>query len=567
MGGNTMRDIVTKIYTVGELRTKNIHGHAYEAKIIFDQDVPATMRDGVTLMTNVFRPHDDDHEGDGKYPAIICMAPYGKDSMPPDSQFERIRNVGVLPFSELAGWETPDPAFWVPSGYVLVNVDCRGTNNSGGASFEHMSPEMARDFHDVVEWVAAQEWCDGNVGSNGVSYLAASQWLGAAENPPHLKAIMPWEGFNDFYRDHVCHGGMPDTGFFHEIWGRRMNPQTGFIARDAVPEKIIEAQTEHPLYDEFWEAKRVKLENITVPAYIVAGWATQGLHTRGSIEGYKRISSKEKWLEGHGRKEWESYYNREALERQRRFFDCFLKGLDSGIRDLPRVRLEIRDRFYEGRTRFFDDFPVPGTDYRPLYLNAADSSVDASMTDAKPDNEASVRYAANQSEGEADTTSWSYTFAEDADLAGNMKLRLWVAAEGADDLDLHVGLKKFDRHGNEVPFLDFQHVENGMVASGWLRVSHREQDEALSMPGRPWLKHERRLKLSEGEIVPAEVEILPSATGFRAGDRLELIVKGHDIPEPFARFKHRNTVNAGRHVIHAGGQYDSYLLIPVLPKG
>lgn len=562
-----MRDIVTKIVTVGELRTKNIHGHAYEARIIFDQDVPATMRDGVTLMTNVFRPHDDDHESGGKYPAIICLAPYGKDSMPPDSQFERIRNVGVLPFSELAGWETPDPAFWVPSGYVLVNVDCRGTNNSGGASFEHMSPEMARDFHDVVEWVAAQEWCDGNVGSNGVSYLAASQWLGAAENPPHLKAIMPWEGFNDFYRDHVCHGGMPDTGFFHEIWGRRMNPQTGFIARDAVPEKIIEAQTEHPLYDDFWEEKRVRLENITVPAYIVAGWATQGLHTRGSIEGYKRISSTEKWLEGHGRKEWESYYNREALERQRRFFDCFLKGQESGIRDLPRVRLEIRDRFYEGRTRFFDDFPVPGTEYRPLYLNAANGPMDGSMGDAKPESEASVRYAANQSEDESDTTTWSYIFAEDADLAGNMKLRLWVAADGADDLDLHVGLKKFDRHGNEVPFLDFQHVENGLVASGWLRVSHREQDEKLSTPDRPWLKHQRLLKLSAGEIVAAEVEILPSATGFRAGETLQLIVQGHDILESFARFTHRNTVNQGHHVIHTGGQYDSFLLIPVLPKG
>jgi predicted acyl esterase len=114
------------------------------------------------------------------------------------------------------------------------------------------------------------------------------------------------------------------------------------------------------------------------------------------------------------------------------------------------------------------------------------------------------------------------------DLIGHMKLKLWVSAEGTDDLDLHVAIKKFDRYGNEIYFPDFQHVENGLAASGWLRVSHRELDPARSTPWQPWLKHERLLKLSEGEIVPCEVEILASATGFKAGDRLRLVVQGYD---------------------------------------
>ncbi len=545
------------VYLVEDLRTRSMHGHDPKAEILFERDVEAEMRDGITLMTNVFRP-----TGPGKFPAIICMAPYGKDSMPPDQQFLRIKNVGVLPFSELTGWETPDPAFWVPHGYAFINIDCRGTNHSGGNRFDHMSEKMAEDFYDSVEWVAKQTWCDGNVGSNGVSYLAASQWLGATTNPPHLKAIMPWEGFNDWYREHAFHGGIPDHGFFHEIWSRRMNAQTGFIARDAEPERILELQKEHPLHDAYWEGKRVKLEKINVPAYIAAGWATQGLHTRGSIEGFKRISSKEKWLEGHGRKEWETYYTRESLERQRRFFDYFLKGEDSGIKELPRVRIEIRDQFYQGRVRCFDDWPVPGTDYRPLYL---DPKLDA-LSESQVSVSDKVRYSATETETETDRTEFTYIFPADTDLAGNMKLKLWVEAEGSDDLDIHVGIKKFDRRGKEVHFLDFQHCEVGMVAGGWLRASHRALDPALSTPDRPWHTHVSEEKLKPGQIVPLEIEILPSATGFLAGEALVLIIQGHDILKGFSRFNHSpSSINKGYHIIHCGNKYDSHLLIPVLP--
>jgi hypothetical protein len=145
-----------------------------------------------------------------------------------------------------------------------------------------------------------------------------------------------------------------------------------------------------------------------------------------------------------------------------------------------------------------------------------------------------------------------------------MKLKLWVNAEGADDLDLHVAIKKFDKHGNEVYFPDFQHIENGLAASGWLRVSHRELDEEKSTPWQPWLKHERLLKLGPDEIVSCEVEILASATGFRSGEKLQLIVQGYDIIDVFNRFKHEETVNIGHHVIHTGGEYDSHLLVPAV---
>ena len=547
----------TKVKTinVSETRTRNTYGVDNEAQIIFEEDVAAEMRDGIRLMTNVFRPAQP-----GKYPAILSLAPYGKHSYPPDKQFERIPNVGPLPFSEYTGWEMPDPVYWVPNGYVVVGADCRGTNQSEGDHFAHFDPQISRDFHDLIEWIAEQEWCDGNVGSNGVSYLAATQWLGASENPPHLKAAIPWEGFNDFYREHVTHGGIPDTNFYREIWGRRMNSQTGFISRDATAEDSVKEQKSRPLLDEFWRAKHPDLTKINTAILAVASWATAGLHTRGSVEGYKQASSENKWLYGHGRKEWETYYAREGLELQKRFFDCFLKGQENGMRETPRVRIEVRDYFYDGRDRYFDDFPVPETDYRPLYLDAANGSLNGFPVV----DQARTRYSAQKTASEVDSTTWEYTFEHAVDVIGHMKLKLWVNAEGADDLDLHVAIKKFDKHGNEVYFPDFQHIENGLAASGWLRVSHRELDEEKSTPWQPWLKHERLLKLGPNEIVPCEVEILASATGFRSGEKLQLIVQGYDIIDVFNRFKHEETVNIGHHVIHTGGEYDSHLLVPAV---
>ena len=205
-------------------------------------------------------------------------------------------------------------------GYAGVLLDARGTGSSGGSTYFMNSAQEQQDGYDAIEYIADQNWCDGNVGGNGVSYLAATQWLGASEKPPHLKAIIPWEGFNDFYREHVTHGGIPDTNFFREIWGRRMNSETGFIAKGATTEDIVAEQKQRPLMDDFWRSKHPDLSKIDTAVFAVASWATAGLHTRGSIEGFKQASSTNKWLYGHGRKEWETYYAREGLEKQRKFF-------------------------------------------------------------------------------------------------------------------------------------------------------------------------------------------------------------------------------------------------------
>jgi len=151
-----------------------------------------------------------------------------------------------------------------------------------------------------------------------------------------------------------------------------------------------------------------------------------------------------------------------------------------------------------------------------------------------------------------------------------MKLKLWVSADETDDMDLFVGIKKLNHQGEEVHFPDFNHIEDGQVATGWLRVSHRELDQGKSKPLQPWHTHESEDKLNKEEIVPVEVKILPSGTLFKQGESIQVVVKasevvkGNSTPGLKTRYEHNETVNKGIHNIYTGGVYDSHILVPVI---
>ncbi|MFC1861100.1 CocE/NonD family hydrolase [Chloroflexota bacterium] len=518
-------------------------------KMLMEKDVPVKMRDGVILYLNVFRPAKP-----GKFPVVISADIYGKDE-PNYKTYERIPCTGVIGASLFAAFESPDPGYWVPHDYVVVKVDLRGSGNAEGVLYP-LSLLEAEDYYELIEWVGVQEWSTGNVGMNGVSYLAMTQWMVAALHPPHLKAMIPWEGVSDTYREFAFHAGIPDT-FFFRFWHEQQTRRW--------PEKEVEnltlMQKEHPLFDEYWAGKRAKFSQIEVPMYVGTSWSTQGLHIRGTIEGFKQSSSKHKWLEIHGRKEWEYYYGRERLERQRRFFDYFLKGIENDWIEMPRVRLEVRERFFEGMFRFEDEWPLARTNYTKLYLDGREMALRPS-----PAKEGTnISYSAEPDKGDKRSAVFKITFTEDTELTGYMKLKLWVAADGSDDMDLFIGVKKFDRRDNEVLMADYNHIEYGQVATGWLRVSHRELDQEKSTPYQPWLKHEKLLKLKADEIVPVEIEIWPSSTLFKTGESLVLVVQGGDIITTGYRYQHKETVNKGEHIIYTGGKYDSHLLIPVIP--
>ena len=354
-----------------------------------------------------------------------------------------------------------------------MQADVRGMHKSGGSAGV-LTAQDAEDYYDLIEWAAAQPWCDGGVALSGVSYLAMSQWRVAALRPRHLRAIVPWEGVSDLYREFAFQGGIPETGFIPIWWKNRM--VRGRNKRFPFAEDFLAEIARHPLADAYWREKQPALERIEVPALVCASWSDQGLHTRGSFAAFERIGSAQKWLWTHGRKKWETYYGAEAVAAQKSFLDHFLKGAANGWPETPRVRIEARKSYYRHDVRFEDRWP-PDVRAVPLYLDAA-----GSLCGAAGEAEASVRYDA--ASGRAD---FSFTFAEAAELTGNAKLRLWVGTDG-DDLDLFVVLRKFDTEGREVPFCGYNGWEKDAVAKGWLRVSHRALDPALSRPSGPIIR-------------------------------------------------------------------------------
>jgi predicted acyl esterase len=523
--------------------------------VVLDRDVAVPMSDGVRLMVNVFRP-----ESEGRLPVIVSVSPYGKDNLPfPWKSPNPSLAFGNVKVSDYAGFEAPDPAFWVPEGYVLIHGNVRGAWNSEGTE-RWLSPQDARDYAELIEWAAAQPFSDGNVGLCGVSYLAMSQWAVAALNPPHLKAIIPWEGASDQYREFVYQGGLRETKFFPSFYEYMVRPRQN-PAYQASPD-LVEESKQHPLNDDFWAAMRPNLSAITVPALVCTSWSDHGMHTRGSMEGFKQIASRYKWLYTHGRRKWETFYSDEAKAAQLQFFDHFLKGHDNGMPGVPRVRLEVRQTLGKYAVRHEPAWPVPGAVATVWYLDADG----AALVREPQEKEASVTYRTSENgDASADRAEFSIRFDRDTELTGNIKLKLWVSPLHAPDADLFVGIRKFDATGAEVHFFGYQGASNDIVAKGWLRLSERELDPARSTPEQPWHAHHSMQKVSPGDIVAVEIEILPSSTLFEAGSSLRLDVEGRELID-YPGFGHDDTVNDGDHRIHTGGRYNSYLLVPQIAR-
>lgn len=527
-----------------------VYTECRENGLHIERNVSVFLRDGVRIFIDIYRPNGP--AAGGNVPILLGWSPYGKhntsDRLPwPEAEVTR----GWI--SAYTAFEAPDPAYWCRYGYAVVYPDPRGSWYSEG-ELRHGGRE-AEDCYDLIEWLAKLPWSNGRIGMAGVSYLTAIQWQVASLRPPHLAAINPWEGFTDWYREFAYHGGIPETSFL--VRGSA-NLQWSTTRTEDTPRNA----KAHPFYDAYWRSKECELEAIEVPAYVVASWSDQGLHTRGTLEGYKRISSPQKWLEVHGRKKWHYFYRSDSVRKQREFFDQFLKLARTAVPGWPKVLIEVRDGANVGEFRAEQEWPLARTQHTALYLDAA-----AGRLQNQPvADHAELHYDPLQTDG---GVTFDYTFEQTTELTGHMKLRLWVEAIGADDMDLFVAVEKLDGEGRVVPFVFYALNENGPAALGWLRVSHRELDVQRSRPEQPVHAHRREQRLSPGERVAVDIEIWPSSTRFSAGQTLRLRIHGRDIAvdsapnAPFAR--HEETRNGGTHVLHTGGPYDSHLLVPVIP--
>jgi putative CocE/NonD family hydrolase len=261
-----------------------------EQDIARDEDVTVSMRDGVALLADVYRPAKP-----GRYPVLIAASPFPR----------QIQDLGAP-----AGFiEAGQSDFFVPRGYVHVIANVRGTSGSGG-TFGFFDGQERRDMHDLVEWAAAQPWSDGNVGMVGISYFAMTQLEAAVERPPHLKAIFPVAVTADLYEAALHHGlgsssflvpllsmvGMT-SGQSNKLWRGKLVAAARHILRTpTLHQKFQDANGEaamtglrlllrlhhapHP-WDDLWRAvaaeHRVTSESVSPPsgpAISRSGWAS-----------------------------------------------------------------------------------------------------------------------------------------------------------------------------------------------------------------------------------------------------------------------------------------------------
>src|SRR5437867_6772694 len=162
---------------------------ATAATVVHDQDVAVPMRDGVRLRADILRP-----SGNERFPTLVYRTPYGRHAALKDSTtFTRA----------------------VERGYAVVVQDVRGRYASDG-EFRPYESE-GRDGYDTIEWAARQPWSNGKVGTFGLSYPGAVQWLAAVESPPHLKAMVPAMTFST-PRNFFYASGVFDMSWMEWIW-------------------------------------------------------------------------------------------------------------------------------------------------------------------------------------------------------------------------------------------------------------------------------------------------------------------------------------------------------------
>ncbi|QKX62957.1 uncharacterized protein TRUGW13939_10125 [Talaromyces rugulosus] len=476
--------------------------------------------------------------------------------------------------SDLEKFEALDPAEWCPRGYAIVNVDSRGVFDSEGDMFMFGTQE-GRDGYDAIECIASKPWCNGSVGFAGNSYLAAAQWFIAAERPPHLKAIAPWEGIADYYRELLGRGGIPNDAFVDYrgsgYCGKNRQEDSGAMIR------------QYPLWNKYWEDKSAKFAQIDVPIYAVASFSTM-LHTEGTIRGFLFSSSKDKWLRIHHTQEWYDLYQKWANDDLQKFFDRYLYGKANDWELTPKVRHSLLGFNRECiLNRPEPAYPPSYVAHRTFFLDSQTGTLNEGDT---PGKLSSISYVSDS--WDDDGAHFVHKFSSYTELIGYSQVKLYMSCTETDDLDVYVICRKLDASGQplmqlniplealpgvttaeDVPCLN---IFKYLGPNGRLRASHRElgadptlnkEQSAMLAPAVTWHPHNQEDKIPPGEIVCLDIPLWPSGIIFEAGESIRLEIKGHEVtlPEFPALDRVPRNLNRGKHVIHTGPDHPSSIVL------
>ncbi|MDO4627272.1 MAG: CocE/NonD family hydrolase C-terminal non-catalytic domain-containing protein [Pasteurellaceae bacterium] len=301
----------------------------------------------------------------------------------------------------------------------------------------------------------------------------------------------------------------------------------------------------------------------------------------------------------HNTHEWIDYHTPKYVQELLAFFDHFLKGEQNGWENTPNVRISILDPNGEDVVdQAVPEWPPRNVRPTELFLNSNDQLSTQCSEDAS-----NKIYSVDDPNG----ATFTYVFEQDCDVVGYMALRLWLEAQGSDDMEIAVTAEKYGKNGEHFANVTEEGLSGSFAATGYLRVSQRELDQTCSTEFEPYLKHTNEQRLTQGEIVEVNIPLWPMATRYRKGEQLRLIVKAYrpvtSVPLHFGeapveiaasgatfapnksdeemvslggspeqspdyvhqqRFVYEQSRNRGEHIIHFGGQYNSRLLIPVV---
>ena len=576
----------------------NQHRQEVRDGMMIEWDAPIAMDDGIVLRADIYRP-----VGEGKWPVILTYGPYAKGKTFADSRpfawkhlVNKHPNVLRDSSNKYVSWEVVDPEIFVPEGYAIVRIDSRGMGRSPGF-VDNYAPRETEDIYQCIEWAGTQPWSTGKVGMCGISYFAINAWHVAGLQPPHLAAIVTWEGAADHYRDQVYHGGIFCHGRInwfprailpiqHGVGERgTRSPMNGewIAGPETLPEETLaknridplEDDRKHPMDDKYHQERSAIWDKIKVPFLSAGNWGGQGNHLRGNTEGFFRAASKQKWLEIHGDTHWGEFYSEYGIALQKRFLGHFLKGEDNGWDKEPQVQLNIRHPGEQFVLRKESGWPIPRTEWTKFYLQP-----DMTLDRKEPSASITLEYKPLD-EGLMFSTG---PLNAPLEITGPAAAKMFVSSKSTDT-DEFLVVRVFDPKGEEVVFQAAQDPHSP-IGHGWLRASHRKLDPKLSLPYRPYHTHDEKQPLKPNEPVELDVEIWPTSIVVPAGYSLAINIRGSDyrwggpavnppgLPYPLngvGAFFHERPENRPPEIYHQTARLhfapgkQPYVLLPVIP--
>jgi len=542
--------------------------------MIVKQDVLVAMRDGVRISLCIYRP-----AAPGRVPALFAASPY-------QHEFD------TVPAYPLFLWRETGPVEWyVSQGYAYVHADVRGSGRSEG-TFGFMDRTEQRDYVELIAWICRQDWCSGKVGGIGQSYYAVAQWHMAADNPPGLACIVPYDGLVDQYRCSNYHGGIFCSyrpGWYIGLLANSQHRPAGRAGRARMSADLVGDIVEHTLDDDWWKERSPfeRLGEIKVPVLSIGHWGKMGLHLRGNILGYEAVRAPKKLLvtgalnvhQAHHMFDQVEFHEKELLP----FYDHHLKGIDNGVMDQAPVRIFVRNT---GKFREEPEWPLTRAQYTPFYLRKEPSGSVTSLNDGglsreQPGrDEPATRYSYPDWEwrngvvafvdGRPDPVRRVLTFTSapldaDIEVTGPIVLKLYASS---DQIDTQFIVKLVEQHPQDAAArTKGEQPASTNVSKGWLKASHREKDVARTSEMRPFYTHANPQPLTPGEVYQFDIEVLPISYVFRKGHRIRLEIVNGDSPLTDAVFSHPyHPTQIGSDTVHHDAAHASCILLPVVDE-